>query len=896
MNTQPTPPSAASVQTISSTKMAVALMFLGAAIVAAAATFSLTHCPDEIIPGISLKTSQFPGLTMGDIQKTASVASFASLEHDISAVKHFYTQPIQGGSANVTVQYFEYHSSAIAKDVAGKLLTAYAEKETTPEIAYSFTDDSNTFLSGSFAGCLTSVTERQPLGIDCFIQKDAILVQFTLSDVAESSTIPGILLTQLGKNMREYQMQCSLVNKTVTKPDLVLSNMVIKKDHPGIEVKTPDNAGSAIATVTEEVETLTIGVVLESDIGKNIPQLQLSAKLKNPSDDRQALRPFTTFNAIPTVKHNTNWTGTASIITVEDISFDTAKKYLLTFTMDVPKALLQLPDLETVQLVVEVDSNQQFSESNENNNMLRLELSRASASPEPTIISAEFVEPNDSVTVGAGQEFCVVVKGKYTDAREELVFIKHRGDNSNPSDVTFSFNSTENIEVRPLTCAAGDGYGIVAPTEVGEYILTVHMLRDSEYSETPLDRLAMKVVDSEEDACPEISGTQSAGTACAVEEKDVCPDIEGIQTSAADCPKKETNSGGSTNSNSQPVNSGSGGGSSSGSSSGGGSSGGGGGGAAILPAAPTVQVPSVSAGTGGSTSPVQINQGAKTTSINSVTLTMPTTNADQMAISNTANFSGASWQPLKKTVNWELTSGTGKKTVYIKFRNSKTGGVTGVYSSTIDVVAKTAQQPKPVSAPSPKPTPVSCALTPGKAYKTANSPAIYYVTSQCTKRPFKNSVVFFTYFTAWSEVQTVSTLPPNDAIQFMPWGPKYNPKSGALVKVPEDPKVYLLLNGKKYWITSESVFTGLGYQWNWIEDADPTLLNSFQTVGELSLTNVHMDGTVFKYPNSPKVYVLVGGKKSWIVNEAAFNKLGYRWDRIVTIPVSETYPNGADLK
>lgn len=373
----------------------------------------------------------------------------------------------------------------------------------------------------------------------------------------------------------------------------------------------------------------------------------------------------------------------------------------------------------------------------------------------------------------------------------------------------------------------------------------------------------------------------------------------GINTTTGDTSSSasnETNTG--SNSGNVPVTSGSSGGSSGGSSagssggSGGGSSGGGGGGgAAPAAAAPTVTLPasSASAGTQKPTSAVLFNAGKSTVDSQNVTLTLPETNGDQMALSNVADFAGVSWQTYKKIVAWKLTSGYGTKTVYVKFRNSKTGGVTGVYSGTVEYAKAAAAKSTPITA-----TP--CAVTPGKAYQQPPNKAVYYITDKCTKRPFKNPAVFFTYFTSWSEVLTTNSLPPDDAIGFMPWGPKYNPKSGALVKVVDDSKVYLLLNGKKYWITSETVFLGLGYQWNWVEDADAALLNAFETVGEISSTKTHPDGTVFKYGGNPKVYVLEAGKKRWIVNEAAFNTLGYRWDRIVTIPSSEVYPDGVDLK
>jgi hypothetical protein len=194
----------------------------------------------------------------------------------------------------------------------------------------------------------------------------------------------------------------------------------------------------------------------------------------------------------------------------------------------------------------------------------------------------------------------------------------------------------------------------------------------------------------------------------------------------------------------------------------------------------------------------------------------------------------------------------------------------------------------------------TCALTKESAYKYAGSKAVYYITKDCTKRPFKSSKIYFTYFKAWSDVKTTTKASidavPNDALGFMPFGPLYDPQYGAIVKIVSDPKVYLLLGSTKYWIASEAVFNTLKYSWNWIEDISDSLLAKYSTGSEITDTTKHPNYTLIKYKNSPKVYRLEDGKKRHIKNEKAFNNLKYRWDRIVTIDASETYPDGAVLE
>lgn len=198
---------------------------------------------------------------------------------------------------------------------------------------------------------------------------------------------------------------------------------------------------------------------------------------------------------------------------------------------------------------------------------------------------------------------------------------------------------------------------------------------------------------------------------------------------------------------------------------------------------------------------------------------------------------------------------------------------------------------------------VSCPLTMQKAYKSSASKAVYYITTDCAKRPFKNGPSFFTYFDSWSEVitttQTILNSIANDQLGFTPAGPKYDPKYGALVKIVTDPKVYLLLGTEKYWIISESVFTGLKYDWKWIEDVDSGLLDKYSIGSEITYTDHHPNYTIIKYAGFANTYRLEPDPddyskqvKRWIKNEKVFNALKFRWDRIVTVPNSEVYKDG----
>jgi parallel beta-helix repeat protein len=83
---------------------------------------------------------------------------------------------------------------------------------------------------------------------------------------------------------------------------------------------------------------------------------------------------------------------------------------------------------------------------------------------------------------------------------------------------------------------------------------------------------------------------------------------------------------------------------------------------------------------------VSINGGATYTASASVTLTLSATDATsgmyQMMTSDSADFSGASWESYSATKSWILPEGDGTKTVYAKYKDSA-GLVSSTYSDAI---------------------------------------------------------------------------------------------------------------------------------------------------------------------------------------------------------------------
>lgn len=279
--------------------------------------------------------------------------------------------------------------------------------------------------------------------------------------------------------------------------------------------------------------------------------------------------------------------------------------------------------------------------------------------------------------------------------------------------------------------------------------------------------------------------------------------------------------------------------------------------------------------TGGS---ITIAGGTSQTSSIQVTLTLSASGATQMQVSNTASFSdGSGWVPYATTLAWTLPAGEGSKTVYAKFRSSS-GVDSAAVSDSIALVAAT----------TPAPTPATVSSAAKELVKEAGKPSVYLLEGG-RRRPFTNADIFLAHGFSWGAIRTVASLaatPVGDPVD-------YPVVPGMLVKG-SGPKVYLVEGGARRWITSESVFLGLGYAWSAIRVLRESTLAGVPEGAAISSVAAHPDGTLIKYAASPRVYQLEGGKKRWIASADVFRQLNLRWENIVTIPDSFVYPNGAD--
>ena len=114
---------------------------------------------------------------------------------------------------------------------------------------------------------------------------------------------------------------------------------------------------------------------------------------------------------------------------------------------------------------------------------------------------------------------------------------------------------------------------------------------------------------------------------------------------------------------------------------------------------------------------------------------------------------------------------------------------------------------------------------------------------------------------------------------------------GTLIKLPTDPKVYVIIDCKKKWIKTVEEFQQGGYNWSDIKEVNSPVIEALadylETVAELLRAIGHY-----------KVYRIIDGKQLWIPTVSAFNAQGLKWEDVQEVSQTEVnqYPRAKLLQ
>jgi subtilisin family serine protease len=240
---------------------------------------------------------------------------------------------------------------------------------------------------------------------------------------------------------------------------------------------------------------------------------------------------------------------------------------------------------------------------------------------------------------------------------------------------------------------------------------------------------------------------------------------------------------------------------------------------AVASAVYTINIPSGGGGGGGGgsyapTVPTILKAEIKSVSGNNLVLNLSVSNASQMMISDSSSFNGASWIAYAASPIYTKKDADSK--LYLKFKSS--GGA-------ISSVAE-------LSIPSSDNTVAG---------------------SDNTSNINSNS----------SDLSASS----NNASAY---------PDGTLLKLASSPRVYVVMSGKKKWISTPEVFEQLGYTWT-----------SITTVSDAQLVALpDYEDNLIREKNGYKVYLVVNGVKRHIPNPEIFLDYGFAWNDVKDVDAS----------
>lgn len=177
-----------------------------------------------------------------------------------------------------------------------------------------------------------------------------------------------------------------------------------------------------------------------------------------------------------------------------------------------------------------------------------------------------------------------------------------------------------------------------------------------------------------------------------------------------------------------------------------------------------------------------------------------------------------------------------------------------------------------------------------KLVKLTNSPTVYLI-DENNSYIIANEDIFHTYKFKWSDIITI-TQRELDSYHY-DGALKY--PSGTLIKANHN-TVYLIYGNIARPFTDEEIFIRAGYNWKQIKHISQLEFNTYTIGQELTLDNfIHPDDTLIKYTYNPDVYLIENNTKRLIIDEYNFNRHGFSWADILTIPVYWEYPTGPSL-
>lgn len=180
----------------------------------------------------------------------------------------------------------------------------------------------------------------------------------------------------------------------------------------------------------------------------------------------------------------------------------------------------------------------------------------------------------------------------------------------------------------------------------------------------------------------------------------------------------------------------------------------------------------------------------------------------------------------------------------------------------------------------------------GRLYRVEGSPTVYLLAS-CRLKPFRGIAAFNSRGHKFSEITTLSTLPPNQVVGDDP----VVPAEGTLVKGSDATVWFVSKSGKRKGFTSAEVFLGLGFKFNQVDQISDSDLGTMDVDTDVvDNSTSHPDGALIKCTTSTAVFEVVDGIRFAFVNEGVFRRHGHDFEHIIVVDCSRfPYTEGSPV-
>jgi hypothetical protein len=236
-------------------------------------------------------------------------------------------------------------------------------------------------------------------------------------------------------------------------------------------------------------------------------------------------------------------------------------------------------------------------------------------------------------------------------------------------------------------------------------------------------------------------------------------------------------------------------------------------------------------------------------------------------------------------VSFDFTPGSTADT------NAAGGGTDRLTSVTNGSFTVTGGVNPPPTPPTPPPPPPGTGVVvtadhypSGTIFKYASNPTVY-IKEGTIARPITDWSVYLNQVPASRSIVVIPSY-----VTFTN-GPVLGLRNATLIKASNNPTVYLIIDGKKFAFTSAQEFYDHNYNFSNVYSIDD--VNLVNAIPMSTDTWIRPVGTLFKYANSPAVYFLNSARlKRGYTTIGMFNIWNATLKDVITIPASETYPDG----